>query len=66
MARAGFVISPVVVDTEQFVALQDLKVGKALSARRPVEFWLSGARGAPLVWNHSAAVAISSLKEARD
>jgi hypothetical protein len=62
MARAGFIISPVVIDTEQFVALQNLKVGKALSDRRPIEFWLSGARGAPLVWAHAAAVEISSLQ----
>lgn len=65
MARSGFVISPVVVDTEQFVALQDLEVKKALSNRRPVEFWLSGGRGAPLVWAHAAAVEISSLQETR-
>ncbi len=62
MARAGFVISPVVADTEQFVALQGLEVGQALSNRRPIEFWLSGARGAPLVWTHPATVEISSLQ----
>jgi hypothetical protein len=65
MARAGFVISPVVADTEQFVALQGLKVGRSLSNRRPVAFWLSGARGAPLVWDNAAAVEISSLREMR-
>lgn len=62
MARAGFVISPVVADTRQFVALQGLEIGKALSNRRPTAFWLSGARGAPLVWTHAAAVEISSLQ----
>lgn len=66
MARAGFVISPVVVDTEQFVTLQDLEVRKALANRRPVEFWLSGAQGASLVWSHAATVEISSLREARN
>lgn len=63
MARAGFVISPVVVDTEQFASLRDLEPRKGLSERRPTEFWLSGARGAGLIWTNAAAVEISSLRE---
>lgn len=66
MARAGFVVSPVVVDTEQFITLQDLQVRKALANRRPIEFWLSGARGASLVWSRAATVEISSLRETRN
>jgi hypothetical protein len=62
MARAGFIISPVVADTAQFVALQGLRVRRTLSNRRPVAFWLSGARGAPLIWANAAAVEISSLQ----
>lgn len=66
MARAGFVISPVVTDATQFVGLQDLKVSQALSARRPIAFWLSVSRGRSRVWTNAASVEISSLGEVRN
>jgi hypothetical protein len=63
MARAGFVISPVVTTATQFAELQDLKVSEALSARRPTAFWLSGAGGSSLVWKNAATVEINALRE---
>jgi hypothetical protein len=63
MARAGFIISPVVTDATQFAALRDLKVGPALSLRRPLAFWLSGPPSAALMWNQAAAIEISELRE---
>lgn len=62
MARAGFVISPVVTDAAQFVALRDLQVRPTLSARRPIAFWLSGTPSAQLMWT-DATIEISKLRE---
>lgn len=64
MARAGFIISPVVIDTTQFAALGDLKIGQGLLARRPIAFWLSGRTGARLTWTRDAAIDIRALREA--
>lgn len=66
MARAGFVISPVVVNTSQFVAIRDLKVRPSLSARRPIAFWLSAPAGAVRMWTRDATVKIGMLREARN
>jgi hypothetical protein len=65
-ARAGFVISPVIVDSTQFVVLRDLKVRQSLLARRPVAFRLLGTTGASLFWNDRGNVRISSLSEEHD
>jgi hypothetical protein len=65
-ARAGFLISPVVLDGTQFVVLRDLQVRQALWARRPVAFWLLGTKGAPLVWTNAAIIRISRLREVHD
>jgi hypothetical protein len=65
-ARAGFIISPVVIDSTQFVVLGDLKVRQPLWARRPVAFSLLGTARAPLVWSNRASVRISSLSEVPD
>jgi hypothetical protein len=64
MARSGFVISPVITNAAQFVALGDLKVSDVLLARRPIAFWLSGAPSARQMWIRAAAVEISKLREA--
>ena len=66
MARAGFVISPVVTSATQFVALQDLTVPPALSARRPIAFWLSGPPSAQMMWTNVAVIRISELRETRN
>lgn len=63
MAHAGFVISPVVTDTTQFVALHDLKVGQTLSARLPTAFWLSGTPGARLTWTNAAVIHVSEIRD---
>ncbi|HEX5458429.1 MAG TPA: hypothetical protein VFX20_00495 [Steroidobacteraceae bacterium] len=63
MARAGFVISPVMTNASQFVALGDLKVRRALSTRRPIAFWLSGPPSARLMWTHAAVIQIRELGE---
>lgn len=65
-ARAGFVISPVVIDSTNFVVLSDLEVRPTLAARRPVAFWLRSTRSGWLVWTHPATVRISGLRETRD
>jgi hypothetical protein len=66
MARAGFIISPVVTNAVQFVALRDLKGRPSLSARRPVAFWLSGAPSSRLMWANAGAIEITRLHETRD
>ena len=63
MARAGFIISPLVTDAAGFVALRDLKVRGALLSRRPVAFWLSGSPSARAMWTHAAAIEISGVRE---
>src|SRR6185437_3253640 len=66
MARAGFVISPVVTSVTQFVALGDLKAGRPLATRKPIAFWLSGPPSVRLMWTHAAAIRISELGERRN
>ena len=66
MARAGFLISPVVTSAKEFVALQDLTVPPALSPRRPIAFWLTGPPSARMMWTHGAVIRISELRERRD
>lgn len=63
MARAGFVISPVVTSATQFVALQDLKVPPALAPRRPIAFWLDGPPSAQMMWTNVGVIRISELRE---
>lgn len=62
IARAGFILSPVITNTVQFTALRDLIVRPQLSARRPMAFWLSGSPSALLMWTH-ADLRISGLQE---
>lgn len=63
MARAGFIISPAVTDATQFVALRDLKVGRGLSTRKPLAFWLSCPPSGRLMWSRAAAFDIRALRE---
>jgi hypothetical protein len=65
-ARAGFVISPVVIDSTNFVVLSDLKVRQTQEGRRPVAIWLISTTGGRLVWTHAAAVKISELRETHE
>lgn len=65
-ARAGFILSPVVTDSTNFVVLSDLQLRPALAARRPVAFWLRSTRSGWLVWTHAATIKITELRETHD
>lgn len=65
-ARAGFILSPVVIDSTNFVVLSDLQVRPTLAARRPIAFWLRSTRSGWLVWTHAATIKIIELRETHD
>lgn len=65
-ARAGFILSPVVIDSTNFVVLSDLQLRPTLAGRKPIACWLRSTRSGWLVWTHPATIKISEIRETRD
>lgn len=60
-AKNGFLLSPMISNAREFVALRGNKSRSLLNSRRIISFGIGGAKGTRWLWNQSYALQMSPL-----